>query len=203
MTIEIVNVTINTPVVEVVNVTVNPSGVQTVTVSVDDVGTNTEDIVALQADVLALESDVSAHNTSINTLNDLMRNEKVYSGFGTVGNATTSTSYATPTLSPTNTLSFTKLSAATSLILTLSISCFHSAQAGSNFGVSINGVDYDMQIAFHNTASTHRGWTYTKEITGLSAGAKTLLVRWKTSSGTLSMDTNDPVSLHVKEVLRP
>jgi hypothetical protein len=194
MTIEIVNVTINTPVVEVVNVTVNPSGVQTVTVSVDDTASNT---VAIAANAVA----IAANTASINTLNDLMKNEKVYTG---VGNAatTTSTAYGTPALTPTNTLAFTKLYAGTSLLITLSASSFHSTSAGSTFGVSINGVDYDMQRAFHNTASTHRGWTLTKEITGISAGAKTLLVRWKTDGGTLTMDSNDSVSLNVREVLR-
>jgi hypothetical protein len=63
MTIEIVNVTINTPVVEVVNVTVNPSGVQTVTVSVDDAGTNTAAITALQSDVTLLDAALDTQLT--------------------------------------------------------------------------------------------------------------------------------------------
>jgi hypothetical protein len=195
MTIEIVNVTINTPVVEVVNVTVNPSGVQTVTVSVDDVGTNTADIAALASRMTTAEGNITIHD-------GVMRNEKVYQGGGSAF-TTTSTIYVTPTLSPTNTLAFTKQRADTSLIVTLSVSCFHSgAGVGSTFAVSIAGTDYDMQRAFHNSASTHRGWTLTKEITGLSAGAKTILIRCKTDSGTLSMDANDSISLHVREVLR-
>jgi hypothetical protein len=196
MTIEIVNVTINTPVVEVVNVTVNPSGVQTVTVSVDDAGTNTADIAALAVRMTTAEADIVA----LETLDTLMRNEKVYSG---VGNASTtsSTAYVTPPLTPTNTLAFTKQRADTSLLITLSVSCYATTAGGVTFGVSIGGTDYDVLIGFQNTTGTHRGWSQTKEITGLSAGAKTMIIRWKTT-GSANMDANDYLSLHVREVLR-
>ena len=194
MTIEIVNVTINTPVVEVVNVTVNPSGIQTVTVSVDDTATNT-------ADILELQSDVVAHNTSINKLLDLSRNEKVAAWSGSGGKSTTG--YADVPSTPT--VSFNKLEATSSLFITIHLSYYALSIGACYWGVSINGTDYGVLTTFQNEVSTHQGWSKTIEITGLSAGSKSIKLRWQpaTNGQSQNIDNNDNLSFLVREVLRP
>jgi hypothetical protein len=99
-------------------------------------------------------------------------------------------------------LSITKIFSGTDLIIDLRVSCFPTAATTDfQFGVSDGSTDYD--VLFHRFDTTgRRNIAGIARITGLSPAVYTFRLRWKrvSGSGTLSMTTNDRVSMTIQEV---
>lgn len=123
---------------------------------------------------------------------------------GITAGSTTSASYVD--MPAGSSKAFTKLNAAVSqLRVQFSASSFVTGAAATvcQYGIRVNGVDYDISRQYFNAVSDHRtcpaGVFY---VTGLAAGAWTVQGRWKrtTGTGTLAVDSGDWISIDVSEV---
>ena len=89
----------------------------------------------------------------------------------------------------------------TLVVVSLTVSSWHSSGAQVNYAVSIDGAAATSVIqCYYNTASDHRGWASSRAFSGLSAGPHTFKAQVKITSGTLSCDGNDTFSMSVREV---
>lgn len=117
---------------------------------------------------------------------------------------TTSASYAN--MAATSSVNITKASANTRLRIQFASTSFVTG-AGSTvvqFGVAVNGTDYDISRIFFNPASTHLACpTGVVYISGLAANIWTVQARWKRVSGTgvVTTDINDWITIDAQEVL--
>jgi hypothetical protein len=85
-------------------------------------------------------------------------------------------------------ISFTKLRADTSLLISISAPVFFTSGSAQNkfWGLSIAGTDYTVAASHFANATSAQTMSGTRVITGLSAGAKTIKPRFAT--GTASTD---------------
>lgn len=98
---------------------------------------------------------------------------------------------------------FTKQQAATRLVVVPIWTNWSTAvSTGVTFAVRVDSNDFDAGYFFHNIASDHKALIGVTVINGLSAGAKTLQVRARRTSGagTLQCDVNDRGYMLVFEV---
>lgn len=116
---------------------------------------------------------------------------------------TTSSSYAN--MPATSSVNITKASASTRLRIEFAVTTFVTvASTIVQFGVSVNGTDYDISRLFFNPASTHESCpTGVVYISGLAASVWTVQARWKriSGTGTVTTDANDWITLDAQEVL--
>jgi hypothetical protein len=115
------------------------------------------------------------------------------------GGTTTSSSYAN--MPGPSSLSFTKAAASTKLVVTINTTYWTSTSGLATYiGINIGGTDYDCMKFFFNASATHVPISCTRVIPGLSAGSKTIQMRWKSASGTtLNQVVNDWNSITVTE----
>lgn len=99
------------------------------------------------------------------------------------------------------TTSISKATSTSDVLILLSWSGYQNTATSFTIGVQVDGTtDTDMIAGFFNTVSQHQGFTAARVVSGLASGTHTFKVRWKTTSGTLSSDQNDTVSISVIEV---
>jgi hypothetical protein len=117
---------------------------------------------------------------------------------------TTSASYAN--MAATSSTNLTKASAATRLRIEFACTTFVTTTGSTvtQFGVLVNGTDYDISRMFFNPVSTHLACpTGVVYISGLAANIWTVQARWKrvSGTGTCTTDVNDWITIDVQEVL--
>ena len=117
--------------------------------------------------------------------------------------ATASTSFVNAPTTPLS-VSLTKLSADSSLIVEAHVSGFGTGAAHSAvWAVNCPTVgDQTLGISWYNTLAQHQSWSYKRIVTGVPAGAGTYTLRVRSANGTMTinLDNNDYVSLHVREM---
>lgn len=100
---------------------------------------------------------------------------------------TTSATYVDMAANPT---AFTKRSAVSSLKIDLSLSFFvGTGSTRARFGISIDGTDYNVCEMFVTVANTIIPSSGSVVITGVSAGVKSIQLRWLRISGTGILNT--------------
>lgn len=75
-----------------------------------------------------------------------------------------------------------------------------TASVVTGFGINDGTSDHDFITAINLTAGKHYYWHGAGKLTGLAAGAYTWQVRWKTASGTVTVDTSDTISMYAVEL---
>jgi hypothetical protein len=154
--------------------------------------------ITFSAGTRAVASDLNAIVSALNG------DAQVTNGALAAG-TTTSSSYAN--LPSGGSRSVTKANGTnTQLRIQLHASCFVATTGSTTvqFGVLVNGVDYDLTKFFINNTATHvaclNGVVY---VTGLAAGSYTVQGRWKRTAGTgtVSTDSGDWINLDVREVI--
>jgi len=100
-------------------------------------------------------------------------------------------------------VSFTKQRDGTRICATLEGQAFISGATlnKGQWGVLINGTDYDIVPYFFNTSSDHRAFGGFRHISGIPAGSYSAVIRWKQLSGggTLSANADDAYFLRIQE----
>lgn len=97
-------------------------------------------------------------------------------------------------------LDYRKARSDTDLVVHFYATSFVSvAVATVQFGVGINGTDFNTTFFFFNTANQHDAMSSVHLITGVSAGDLTITARWLRAINNVSMDANDRVSFSVQE----
>lgn len=131
-------------------------------------------------------------------------NKRVYTIHPSVNRSTSSTTYVNWPVGEVLSASFTKRLASTRLVITLLTSArMTGAAAETDYAVSINsGTDTPIREGVISTINTHYEQVGAIEVTGLAAGAHTIVLRAKISdpAGTLNVDNNNQVRLVIEEV---
>lgn len=115
--------------------------------------------------------------------------------------ATSSATYVTVPTDLFSVVGFIKYRDDTKLVVTLNISCYQStASTTFTFGVTVAGTDYDVIAnTFNANNNTHEGFSGTREISSIPKGTYTVPIRYKCSSGTLTVGAGDTACLTVEE----
>jgi hypothetical protein len=104
-------------------------------------------------------------------------------------------------------VAFKKILDSSVVVVELYTSCYHNHSGDVDWGVRINGVDYNLIRGYHDNSDTHRGFHATREISGIPAGTYTIQARWKRTTTSVSgesssyavTDVNDTQSMVVRE----
>lgn len=130
-----------------------------------------------------------------------------FNGPGALGTTTSLSNVDLPRIpfgGPSIVIAKTGSAAQSNLKVELAISCYSTDIALMRLAVSVTGIaDVDVSGFFFNNGNVHHGVPAgIKEIPGVAAGSITVTARWRRISGigTLSMNTDDWVSLWVEEV---
>lgn len=167
----------------------------------EELGRDFEQVVALLTD---RDRDLEDYLSSIQTRLDLLTSSpyQVWVGAAYAAAGSTASASFVDYPGPIN-ANFTKLyDAATSdLIVTGWIGAYKTTNTGKvDVGLARDGGDQMIGDFFYNDLSSHRNISCTERITGMSAGAKSWRVRWRTSNNGVSADSNDAVRLTIFEV---
>jgi hypothetical protein len=115
--------------------------------------------------------------------------------------STTSTSYTTPPTAVTIS-SFTKYRSDTKIIYHVLCTAYITAGAWVVYiGVNDGTNTTDVAAQAFNEAANHNDVVGTNQITGLVAGTYTFGLRWKASTGTINVNTEDFWTFSVMETL--
>lgn len=167
----------------------------------------TSPVDELAAKLIAYERRIASLERAFGGVSQVERFAMNEAYFAAVGSAssTVSASYVNVGTSPSFSVPFTKMRADTVLVVSLNISHYVTGTAGlTDWAVQAQGVDHFVLKTFHNNLGIHQGWSGVRAIAGLTAGTFNVILRWKTSGGTVStnVDSNDSLSIHLREVLR-
>jgi hypothetical protein len=127
------------------------------------------------------------------------KNEGV-SGAGTVGNTTSATYVNMP---GSASFSFTKKEISSRVRVRMDNTfILNGTNTTAQFGVLINGTDYDVCHLHLNPTAQHALCGGQRFITGLAPGTYTVQGRWRRSLGTatLNTDTNDQLNIYCEEI---
>lgn len=123
--------------------------------------------------------------------NPMPNTDGLNTSFGSA--TTTSASYSDMSLPP---LSFIKRSDASRLRIDMSLALFSTvASTKAQFGVSINGTDYDVCNIFISTANAVTPTSGTVFISGIDSGSYDIQPRWLRTSGTGTLTTSSAESI--------
>lgn len=99
-------------------------------------------------------------------------------------------------------LDFTKSRNSSDLVIHFYASCFViTAPATVQFGINIDGTDFNTTFFFFNIAVQHLAMSSVHKLTGVPAGDLTLTARWLRGLNNVSANTDDRVSFSVQETM--
>lgn len=99
-------------------------------------------------------------------------------------------------------LDYTKQRNSTDLAIHFYASCFVAAATATvQFGVNVNGTDFNTTFFFFNIAGQHLAMSSVHKLTGISSGDLVITARWLRTVNNVSTDTNDRISFSVQETM--